>query len=282
MNYDEELKAALPRWMEDGKGIRGNAPVDYSASRNDGGDGKLPFESAAIERSVPSQIGGSQGAPFDFPPLDYPWIGQAADSSGNYEVCFGDCDNSSFADSVSSDVNISGFDFEISGGDGGWFAFVFGDSTTSNNGLTLQDTDGNEVKVTWNGSPEIDCTDSDGNTASLLANSFEFDDSDGTAQIVMGYIEADSAWELVFNDGTNSSTLSAGDLSLGGGGTIECTGDGAEIDVGTDTAITNGDISLGDSGTVTIASISYGPTQIQDCNGKTLWILGDTSGWQSP
>ena len=69
-------------------------------------------------------------------------------------------------------------------------------------------------------------------------------------------------------------------LLLGSSGSFVINGtaeDGAVV-VG-DSKLTDGDLDLGSTGSVTINSISYEPTQIQDCTGKKLWILADTSGW---
>jgi len=86
------------------------------------------------------------------------------------------------------------------------------------------------------------------------------------------HLEIDAAGFIQIGDGV----LSKDDLDLGASGTIEA---GTSIEVGA-TVITPYNIDLGTGGTITVGSRDYTETQIQDCNGKKLWILADTAGWQ--
>jgi hypothetical protein len=224
IDYGEELKNAQPRWMADGGGLRGNAPVDFPVTRHDVGSGKAEMQSASLIREAPATVAGNLGAPL-VSGGSYPWMGQAYDATnGGWNAWLG----SGWASFVSGTAaELEGLQMVVTPPSGtSSMVLTVGDSTASNDGLFFEGPDSSALGLTWTDGGEVDCTDSDGNLASLIGNSLEFDDGSGNQMLALGYDDSigdGGGYGLIIG----ATTLSDGDLDLGTDGSIELGDDGS-------------------------------------------------------
>lgn len=114
------------------------------------------------------------------------------------------------------------------------------------------------------------------------------------SNVYLGY--TNSKYQLTITDGTNACGLESNALVFNSLTVADKDGfyaiDSGVYKIGTeviadkdgfyvgDTKVLDGSIDLGPSGTVVINGVTFQPGQIQDCNGKTLWVLADANGWQ--
>ena len=115
----------------------------------------------------------------------------------------------------------------------------------------------------------------------------------GDSKMGDGSLDLGASGSFVINGTEEDGYVTVGDTKLGDGSldlgssgsfVINGTAEDGAVVVG-DSKLTDGDLELGSTGSITMGhsgysgSKTYEPAQIQDCNGKKLWILADTSGW---
>jgi len=184
------------------------------------------------------------------------------------------------------DINLpDGPQFEI-------YSPTDGDTVLDANSLNLTDGESGDTIVIDVSVPSIEIN-SDGNITTLSNGDLDLGTSgtielgtDGSLEcgdttLSNGDLDLGTSGTIELGvDGSlecGDTTLSDGDLDLGASGTIEL-GSAGSLECG-DTVITTGNINLGGTGTIEIGTRTYSPTQIQDCNGKKLYILADDGGW---
>jgi hypothetical protein len=153
--------------------------------------------------------------------------------------------------------------------------------------LTVADDGSASVKLdVSDGDPEVYVYDGTASVQLIIKTGPGVYLDDGSGSTISLDIESDA--ELVITDGTNTSTLTAGDLTLDGGGTIECNGDGCEItvadDSGNSTDITAGDITLDDNGefcvgdsTLKDGDLNLGDSGTIECGSSGSVSVGDST-----
>jgi len=240
------LEDVKPRWMEDGLWIEGRQP-NNERSQLSGGTPVTTFPQAEITFPPYTPTIGTQPSSAGYSADLYPWMypDYAAFPTANGDP------------STSAEL------------------FVGYDDTAGEYKFTL--TDGTNGMGLHAGYLEIDDGDvflglgSDSTKHLEIATATAYVKMGDTGQAFVGFDGA--IWTLNLNDDSAAVQLGASNqVQLGSiSGTWQ-------LLVGA-TSVKDGNIDLGPTGTVTINSKIYQPTQIQDCNGKLLWILADAAGW---
>ena len=194
------------------------------------------------------------------PPTQIPWLGvapNAADTDGNstYSIWLGAKDgDASFVTADRSRIAAACIQVD-NATSGSSFSLVIGDSTPANDLLSFGGTD-SEFDFSWDsGSFKFKMVDSSGDDDATIALDLSSDPAitigaeGDEQQILLGYsslLGAHGDYGLLIGD----TQVTSGDISLSGGGSIELTGGGCEVTVGTNTKITDGDIAISGGGSI--------------------------------
>jgi hypothetical protein len=234
MNYEDELRNALPRWLEDGKGLRGDVTILYSASRDQAfPSSAIAFQNASVSEPIPSLPFGNEPEPFAaLPGVTYPWIGQDTDDDGNYMAWFGVGDAGFTPNDGTSAASLKYFQariFDPNDGNASQFFLTVGNYDYTTDGIVAQ-FGGNTLKATWTDNdfgPEVYLEGSDSTNVSLHPEDIVFTNSDNThasglhaqyldfdnASIFLGCND-DQGYELTITDGSHAIGLHPGYLDL--------------------------------------------------------------------
>lgn len=152
------------------------------------------------------------------------------------------------------------------------------DDSETQNEITLNINDGPQLQL-FDGTDYIDININDSPLINMT----------GEGQITLG-----DDCKIILGTGDDKTTYSLGSIEMGSDGTYATGADGS-YQVGQDsdseiTKLTQGDLTMkADDWTFTLGSDekTYGKVQIKDCNGKTLWIIGEiktdlTANWVTP
>ncbi len=239
-----------------------NSPVDYATY-----DDAAAVADLAWDTSNPAKPSCTAGQniesaiyyPFA-PPTQIPWLGvapNAADTDGNstYSIWLGAKDgDASFVTADRSRIAAACIQVD-NATSGSSFSLVIGDSTPANDLLSFGGTD-SEFDFSWDsGSFKFKMVDSSGDDDATIALDLSSDPAitigaeGDEQQILLGYsslLGAHGDYGLLIGD----TQVTSGDISLSGGGSIELTGGGCEVTVGTNTKITDGDIAISGGGSI--------------------------------
>jgi len=226
MDYEQELRNASPRWLEDGKGIRGDASVLHSAIREQSFDSsQIAFGNASVTKTIPMLPMGNDPEPFIPLPISYPWIGQGTDDDGNFQVWFGIGDAGFTPDDGTGAASLKSFQarvFDPADSNASQFFLTVGDDDPDNDGCVAM-YGGNTFKFSWTDNdvgPEVYLEGSDSTNVSIHPEDIVFINSDNThasglhaqyldfdnASIFLGY-DDDQGYELTITDGNHAVGL---------------------------------------------------------------------------